>query len=61
MRKIIRRIILRLPMRAIWSGAVSFGLIHIPVKLYAAAEDKGPDLDMLRRQDLCPIRYARGP
>ena len=46
-------------MRPIWSGAVSFGLIHIPVKLYAAAEEKGPDLDMLRRQDLCPIRYAR--
>ena len=48
-------------MRAIWSGAVSFGLINIPVKLYVAAEDKGPDLDMLRRQALCPIRYARGP
>ena len=46
-------------MRSIWSGAISFGLIHIPVKLYAAVEEKGPDLDMLRRQDLCPIRYAR--
>ena len=46
-------------MRSIWSGAISFGLIHIPVKLYTAVEEKNPDLDMLRRQDLCPIRYAR--
>ncbi len=46
-------------MRPIWSGAVSFGLINIPVKLYSAVGEKGPDLDMLRRQDLCPIRYAR--
>ena len=34
-------------------------MIHIPVKLYTAVEEKNPDLDMLRRQDLCPIRYAR--
>jgi DNA end-binding protein Ku len=46
-------------MRALWSGAISFGLIHIPVKLYTAVREKGPDLDMLRRQDLCPVRYAR--
>ena len=34
-------------------------MIHIPVKLYTAVEEKDPDLDMLRRKDLCPIRYAR--
>ncbi|MGD0230151.1 MAG: Ku protein, partial [Syntrophorhabdales bacterium] len=46
-------------MRSLWSGAISFGLIHIPVKLYTAVEEGNLDLDMLRRQDLCPIRYAR--
>ncbi len=45
--------------RSIWSGAISFGLIHIPVKLYTAVQESAIDLDMLRRQDLCPIRYAR--
>lgn len=34
-------------------------MIHIPVKLYTAVAERGLDLDMLRRQDLCPIRYAR--
>lgn len=46
-------------MRSIWSGAVSFGLVLIPVKLYTAVEESTLDLDMLRKQDLCPIRYAR--
>lgn len=46
-------------MRAIWSGAISFGLILIPVRLYTAVEEGGLDLDMLRKQDLCPISYAR--
>lgn len=46
-------------MRSIWSGAVSFGLVLIPVKLYTAVQESAPDLDMLRKQDLCPIRYAR--
>jgi DNA end-binding protein Ku len=46
-------------MRSIWSGAISFGLVLIPVKLYTAVQESGLDLDMLRKQDLCPIRYAR--
>jgi DNA end-binding protein Ku len=46
-------------MRSIWSGAVSFGLVLIPVKLYTAVQESSLDLDMLRKQDLCPIRYAR--
>jgi DNA end-binding protein Ku len=46
-------------MRSIWSGAISFGLIHIPVKLYTAVQERTLDLDMLRRRDLCPIHYAR--
>ncbi len=46
-------------MRAIWSGAISFGLILIPVKVYTAVEESSLDLDMLRKGDLCPIRYSR--
>lgn len=46
-------------MRSIWSGAISFGLIYIPVKLYNASQDQGLDFDMLRRGDLCRIRYVR--
>jgi DNA end-binding protein Ku len=47
-------------MRAIWTGAISFGLVNIPVRLYSAINpQEGLDFDMLRRNDLCPIKYAR--
>ena len=46
-------------MQSIWSGAISFGLIHIPVKLYTAVTENNLDFTMLRKQDLCPIGYAR--
>lgn len=46
-------------MRAIWSGALSFGLVNIPVKLYSATGENKLELDMLHKKDLSPIRYAR--
>ncbi|MFA7253232.1 MAG: Ku protein [Patescibacteria group bacterium] len=46
-------------MRAIWSGSISFGLVNIPVKLYSAVGDERLDFDMLHRDDLSPIRFAR--
>jgi DNA end-binding protein Ku len=47
-------------MRAIWSGAISFGLINIPVKLYSGSESReGIDLRMLHKHDEAPIRYAK--
>jgi len=47
-------------MRAIWSGAISFGLVNIPVKLNSAVESsEGLDFDMLSKKDMAPIRYAR--
>lgn len=47
-------------MRAIWSGAISFGLVNIPVKLYSGTStERSLDLDMLSKKDLAPIRYAR--
>jgi DNA end-binding protein Ku len=47
-------------MRAIWKGAISFGLVNIPVGLYSATR-AGTDikLRMLRKKDLSPIRYKR--
>jgi len=47
-------------MRAIWSGAISFGLVNIPVKLYSGTSaERSLDLDMLSKIDMAPIRYAR--
>jgi len=47
-------------MRSIWTGSISFGLVNIPVKLGSAIE-AGNDLnfDMLSKNDMAPIRYAR--
>ncbi|MBX9853480.1 MAG: Ku protein [Cytophagaceae bacterium] len=46
-------------MRAIWSGAISFGLVNIPVRLYSAAGEAGISFDMLAKDDLSPIKYQR--
>lgn len=46
-------------MRAIWSGSISFGLVNIPVKLFSGSQSNSLDLDMLRKNDLCPIKYLR--
>src|SRR6266545_322487 len=48
-----------LRMKAIWSGSINFGLVNIPVKLFSGAESNTLDLDMLRKSDLCPIKYIR--
>lgn len=46
-------------MRSLWTGAISFGLVNIPVKLYPGTEEEHLDLDMLHKKDLSPIRFAR--
>jgi DNA end-binding protein Ku len=46
-------------MRPIWKGAISFGLVTIPVGLYSATEDKRPKFKQLRGSDHSPIRYRR--
>lgn len=47
-------------MRAIWTGALSFGLINIPIRLYSASRDhEGISFNLLHKKDLSPIRYAR--
>ena len=45
--------------RAIWKGAVSFGMVSIPVKLYTATEEKDVAFHMLHRKDHARIRQQR--
>ena len=46
-------------MRSIWKGAVSFGLVTIPVAMYSATENRTPKFKQLRESDNSPIRYKR--
>jgi DNA end-binding protein Ku len=45
--------------RSMWKGAISFGLVHIPVDMYPAVESKGLDLTMLDRRDFSPVGFKR--
>ncbi|WP_454720239.1 MULTISPECIES: non-homologous end joining protein Ku [Cupriavidus] len=45
--------------RVLWKGAISFGLVNIPVALKPAARAGGLDLDMLDRRDMARIGYQR--
>lgn len=46
-------------MRSIWKGAISFGLLHIPVKLYTAAQEARPRFRLLHRACHTPVEYRR--
>jgi DNA end-binding protein Ku len=46
-------------MKPLWEGAISFGLILIPVKMYKASEDRKPDFHLVREEDSCPVKYLR--
>jgi len=45
--------------RAVWKGAVSFGLVYIPVHLHTAARDSALDLDLVDSRDFSPVGYQR--
>jgi DNA end-binding protein Ku len=45
--------------RAIWKGAVAFGLVNVPVKLYAATGEHEVPLHQVHRKDAGQIRYAK--
>jgi DNA end-binding protein Ku len=50
----------RYSMRALWKGAISFGLVNIPVGLYSGTQQKARiDLDLLRDTDQSRIRYKK--
>jgi DNA end-binding protein Ku len=46
-------------MRAIWKGAVAFGLVNVPVKVYSATEDHDIPLHQVHDEDGGRIRYQR--
>ncbi len=46
-------------MRAMWKGAVSFGLVNVPVKMYTATESHDISFHQVHRTDGGRIRYKR--
>ena len=46
-------------MRAIWKGAVSFGLVSVPVKLYSATESHDVSFRQVHAKDGGRIKYQR--
>jgi len=46
-------------MRAIWTGAITFGLVNVPVKVYSATEDHDVELHQVHNKDGGRIRYQR--
>ncbi len=46
-------------MRALWKGAITFGLIYVPVKMYAATEKKDVKFNYLHARCHTPLRYVR--
>ena len=45
--------------RALWKGAITFGLVHVPVELYPAEDRKEFEFSMLDKRDLSPVGYKR--
>jgi DNA end-binding protein Ku len=46
--------------RGLWKGAISFGLVHVPVELFSAEKRSSElDLTMLDKRDLAPVGYKR--
>jgi DNA end-binding protein Ku len=46
-------------MRSIWKGAIAFGLVNVPVKLFSATQESSLDLDMLDKKDHANIKFKR--
>ena len=45
--------------RALWKGAISFGLVHIPVALHSATDEQGLNFDWLDKRTMDPVGYKR--
>jgi DNA end-binding protein Ku len=45
--------------RILWKGAISFGLVHIPIALHSATEDQSLDFDWLDKRSMDPVGYKR--
>lgn len=45
--------------RAIWKGAITFGLVNVPIALYPASQEVGIDFDWLDKRTMDPVGYKR--
>jgi DNA end-binding protein Ku len=45
--------------RALWNGAISFGLVHIPVSLHPGTTSSSLDFDWLDKRTMDPVGYKR--
>ena len=45
--------------RTLWKGAITFGLVHIPVGLHTASTESGVDFDWLDKRSMDPVGYKR--
>jgi DNA end-binding protein Ku len=45
--------------RTLWKGAISFGLVHIPIGLYTATTEQGLNFDWLDKRSMDPVGYKR--
>ena len=45
--------------RAIWSGAISFGLVNVPVRMYSAIEEKDLHFHLIHEPDNGRIGYQK--
>lgn len=45
--------------RTLWKGAISFGLVHIPIALHPATTEQGLDFDWLDKRSMDPVGYKR--
>ena len=49
----------RIGKRPIWSGAITIGLVNVPVKLYTMVYERGVSFRFLHKDDSQPLRYER--
>jgi DNA end-binding protein Ku len=46
-------------MHTVWKGAISFGLVHVPVKMFSATEDKDISMRYIHKECSSPLNYVR--
>ncbi|MDF2724679.1 MAG: repair protein [Paenibacillus sp.] len=46
-------------MHTVWKGAISFGLVHVPVKMFSATEDKDISMKYIHTKCGTPLNYVR--
>ncbi|MGE8396830.1 MAG: Ku protein, partial [Comamonas sp.] len=45
--------------RIVWKGAITFGLVHIPIGLHRATAEQHIDFDWLDKRTMDPVGYKR--